>query len=220
MARPTLVPRRAAQYGHQRSTAVKAGPAAGGRNPWSGPLSPRVGSVGLAGIEPATSPLSGLAPVAAYALISTSTPRCRLCQSRVGPAKVAASPCLETARLARRVTPAAPPSVPRARHAGTYLRNTHGDPPGGGQHVPGAGRDRRPRDRSARRGTPTSPRTRSPPPAAPSASRAAARPRRSPRPAAAPRWRWDRLGLVDHGRRRYRSRSATPPPTPSAPSNE
>ena len=179
-----------------------------------------VGSVGLAGIEPATSPLSGLAPVAAYALISTSTPRCRLCQSRVGPAKVAASPCLETARLARRVTPAAPAQRPQSSSRRDVLEEHARRPAGRRPARPRAGRDRRPRDRSARRGTPTSPRTRSPPLAAPSASRAAARPRRSPRPAAAPRWRWDRLGLVDHGRRRYRSRSATPPPTPSAPSNE
>jgi hypothetical protein len=54
----------------------------------------RLGSVGLAGIEPSTSPLSGLAAVAAFALVSVSALLQRILWSRVGPAAtlIAAGP--------------------------------------------------------------------------------------------------------------------------------
>ena len=219
MARPTLVPRRAAQYGHQRSTAVKAGPAAAGEIPGQGRSR------------------SGWGCGASWNRTSDLT-LIRACACRgVRPdqhlnAEVSSLPVPRRSRESRSVALFGNGTTSPAGHSGCTAQRPqsssrrdvleeHARRPAGRRPArPRAGRDRRPRDRSARRGTPTSPRTRSPPPAAPSASRAAARPRRSPRPAAAPRWRWDRLGLVDHGRRRYRSRSATPPPTPSAPSNE
>jgi hypothetical protein len=47
------------------------------------------GSVGLAGIEPATSPLSGLTAVAVFALVSESAARRRLLRSRARPAMAA-----------------------------------------------------------------------------------------------------------------------------------